>query len=158
MKKMLEELPEQVLEKIHDIILLHNDSYVGFQFAAKAIEDQELSFFFLRIAFHRSRFAEDLRGLIPDGHGVCPSGWSGRFYPWWLDLYDRANAADPYILLIEIQKSEINTRAFYEEVLEETPDDSWIHETLRRHYASINGDHARIFEFIETAHRARGRA
>ncbi len=157
MSTLPHDLPVQTLEKISDLILMNHDSCVGFQAAAQVIEDRTLSFFFLRIAFHRSQFAEDFRRLVPINLEVNPNSWSGKVYPWWLDLYNRSNASDPYVLLIEVQKNEVIIRAYYEEVLEEIAQGP-VRETLARHYLGIDSDYSQICELTEIARNARNSA
>jgi uncharacterized protein (TIGR02284 family) len=157
MSYRMNELQKQDIDELQELIRVNIDSCNLFDDAAKQIDHPQVSALFRDIAHQRRANAAELTELVqaaggaPEEHG----SFGGQTREVWLKFRSALNGGDPYIVLVEAERSEDHVKEEYEEAIRKTGG-SPASQALHHQFARIKQQHDAVRD-LRDAHKQKKR-
>lgn len=146
-------LQKQEIEQLQDLIQVNIDSCNLFEDAAEQIDNEQVATLFRDIAHQRRANAAEIKQLV-QGAGETPEehgSFGGQTREVWLKFRSALNGGDPYIVLVEAERSEDHVKDEYEEAIRKTGG-SPASQVLHHHFARIKQQHDAVRD-LRDAHK-----
>lgn len=140
-------LNDKTIKKLQELTTANIDSSMGFEEAARVIDNGPIRSLFRDFSVWRARNANELQRYVAvsDGTPDRSGSWTGKFYQWWIEFRGMMHGGDEHAILTAAERGEDMIKEAYERALKEIPA-SPVSDVLHRQYREIKSGHDRIRE------------
>ncbi|MDX1663941.1 MAG: PA2169 family four-helix-bundle protein [Candidatus Promineifilaceae bacterium] len=136
---------QQVVSRINELIAICHDGALGYEVAARFIEEGRYKELFLQYARQRRQFAAELYGRLEQSGAVAETegDLAGFIHRTWMRLRVRLTGHELKIILEECERGEEAAVEVYVEALQ-LPLARELHVLIDRHYQAIRAARDRL--------------
>ena len=136
---------DDVISTLNGLIEICKDGQEGFKEAAEGVERSDLKSLFYEFSQQRAQFAGELQNLVQTlgAEPETDSSVTGSMHRAWINLKSAITGKDDNAILSEAERGEDAAKKAYKEAAEQ-PLPSYILDTVRTQYASVQAAHDRV--------------
>lgn len=135
-------------EQLRELIIINNDRYEGYKTAAEETKDTRLKGIFEEYSHQSKKFSDELQKFLPANSDQAPAPGetknSGKIYRAFMDMKATLRGKDNKGILSSCEYGEDTAKKTYDDVLENSVEDSEVLDIIRKQREKLQKSHDKI--------------